>query len=142
MVSSAILIFSFLKHIVSLGHFLSLTHSLTHSLNSSLLLPPSFAFFPPLPVLIVHIFVLPLISTSPHLITRYLGIHLGHDKKNLSEELNWNNKLEKINRLLILWSERDDHERCFLSLLKYEVTVWQALLKPSYFCNSRKHLSL
>jgi hypothetical protein len=35
-----------------------------------------------------------------------LGIYFGHDKEEC-ERLNWENKIEKINNLLLLWTKRN-----------------------------------
>ena len=35
-----------------------------------------------------------------------LGIYFGHDKEDC-EKLNWENKIEKMNNLLLLWTKRN-----------------------------------
>jgi hypothetical protein len=36
----------------------------------------------------------------------FVGIYFGHDKEEC-EKLNWENKIEKMNNLLLLWSKRN-----------------------------------
>ena len=38
--------------------------------------------------------------------TKTLGIYFGHDKEEC-EKLNWENKIEKMNNLLLLWTKRN-----------------------------------
>jgi hypothetical protein len=77
-----------------------------------------------------------------------LGIYFGHDKEEC-ENLNWENKIEKINNLLLLWTKRNLTILGKILLIKFflrppfssfPTTVFRSTLSGLLFQINLKHL--